>query len=118
MKKYLLLVSLVMIILSCTVNKSPINIEGKYLTEGKDINHYIEISSDSTFIYSTGYAGSSLSECSGKWKLNNKKDTIELLCEEKDPLESLTSTYMKSRINKFKISNGKLVNGKLILHKK
>lgn len=117
MKTYLPISLILLIVYSCAMNKPLQNIEGEYATREKKFNHYIEISNDSTFVYSTGFLGSLISKCSGKWKLNNKKDTIELLCEEKDPLETLTSTYMEKRINKFKILNKKLINGKLILHK-
>lgn len=117
MKTILFTFLTILILHSCSVNKQFRTIEGNYAANEKEFNNYLKIYSDSSFIYSIGFSGSLISKCSGKWNLNNKKDSIILNCIKQDQFEALTSTYMKQRTNKFKLSNNKLKDGRLILKK-
>jgi hypothetical protein len=96
---------------SCHATKNIQQIEGKYYTSEKDYS--IQINSDSTFTYSTGY-----SKCSGIWSLNSTKNAIKLVCQKEFELEELTNTYMKKRIHEFKIRNNQLKQGRIKLNKK
>lgn len=117
MKTYLLMILIFLNLLSCESIKNLESINGKYSNKYKYLNYNLELKSDSSFIYSINYSsGSLISKCSGNWRINNS-DSITLYCKDEGEFDALTSTYMKSRINKFKIFNKKLIDGKLILRK-
>jgi hypothetical protein len=95
---------------SCHAIKNIQRIEGKFYTYEKDYS--IQINSDSTFTYSTGY-----SKCSGIWSLNSTKNAIKLVCQKEFELEELTNTYLGKRIHEFKLWNNQLKQGRIKLYK-
>jgi hypothetical protein len=84
----------------------------------KSLNYNLSLKKDSTFLYTTGFGGSLVAKCKGKWRLNNAQDSIILKCDREEPLASLNFTYMENRINTFKIiKKGKVLKNKKIILK-
>ncbi|PJJ67121.1 hypothetical protein [Chryseobacterium geocarposphaerae] len=111
---------IVLCLSSCNAQTNNFILREKYTLHKskKSLNYNLYINKDSTFIYTIGFGGSLVTECKGKWKLNNTRDSVVLKCYSEKPLASLNFTYMENRINIFKISKkGKTLSNERIVLK-
>jgi hypothetical protein len=114
MKRVLLFTAILIVLLSCKVQKiQQHTINGNYYLHSKNKGFYtLQLNADSTFKFVAG-----IPWCTGKWELVDK--TVILTCDEEDIYAPLSRGYMEKREHQLQVlSKNRLKYNDVILRQK